>query len=198
MKRILEKIISVKNSIQNFFNEKFNNKISFPTSKNSNCKRYVINFLQTNVMFVFALLIFAVVMRPFALDIAEMHGISRVNEDNSSEDQSFEESQVEENPFPFSVIKPQEGTQRRLTRAEMRWIFKEELRLNAMKRVIDMDNERACKAFSVMVRDFNVRGANFQYEFCDKIRAQEDVNKFKEEIEREAMDEAIEYGWGQL
>ena len=156
-------------------------------------KKRIINCLQKKILFIFVILLFSVLTRPVALDIAEIQGI---NEEIAIENDL--EEVTEENIFPFKVTKPQDGLNRRLTRAEMRWIFKEELRLNAMKRVINDGNERAHRAYSAMAQDFNARGANFKYELRDKIKAEEDIEIYREEIVKNAMEEARAYGWGQL
>lgn len=180
--------------IQNFFNNTFINVVNFFHIKNNKLKRHLIVFLQTNVFLLLSILLFSLVMRPIALDIVEMQN----KDDTLVVSDTPEEIAEEENPFPFEMKKPPEGVDRKLTRAEMRWIFKEEIRLNAMKRIINDGNERAHRAYSAMVRDFNVRGANFKYELRDKTCAENDVEVFREEIVENAIDEAKSYGWGQL
>lgn len=173
----------------------FQNSLKKPFFKDTISKRCVINFIRTNVMFLFSVLLLSLVTRPLALDIVEKQNI---NAEVMTSDDTPEEIPKEENPFPFELKKPPEKADRRLTRAEMRWIFKEEIRLNAMKVVINDENARAHKAYSAMVRDFNVRGANFSYELHDKTRAEEDIEAYRDEIAKNAMDEARSYGWGQL
>ncbi len=171
------------------FIQKFSLKINMPHIENTKLKKCAIRFMQNNIFLIFATLIFALVTRPFALDVAEFQGYNA---------DVITENTEEEKDFPFLIIKPQEGLDRCLTRAEMRWIFKEEMRLNAMKKVIGENNERAHKAYSAMVQDFNVRGANFKYELRDKTSAKEDIEPYREEIEQNAVKEARSYGWGQL
>lgn len=181
------------------FFARFNFKIKTPSFENAKFKRCAVNFLQTNILLIFAFVLFALVTRPVALDVAEY---SEQKDESVILFETFEGiekvEENDENPFPFSTIKPQEGLDRRLTRAEMRWIFMEEIRLNAIKDIIDEGNAKAHKAFSAMTQDFNVRGANFKYEWRDKNRAQEDVDAYKDEIVKNAVDEARSYGWGKL
>lgn len=170
----------------------FKNNVKAYSARDFTSKKRIIDCLQKKILLILVILLFSVLTRPVALDIAEIRGIDEENVERE------EPKAYEENNFPFAVIKPPDGLERRLTRAEMRWIFKEELRLNAMKRVINDGNERAHRAYSAMVQDFNARGANFKYELRDKTKAEEDIEIYKEEIVKNAMEEAKAYGWGQL
>lgn len=170
-----------------------NNGVNVPSVRDFKSKKRITDCLQKKILLALVILLFSLLTRPVALDIAEMRESGK-----ESVERNAEKDNEEENIFPFEITKPPDGVDRRLTRAEMRWIFKEELRLNAMKRVINEGNERAHRAYSAMVQDFNIRGANFKYELHDKTRAKEDIEIYREEIVKNAMEEARAYGWGQL
>lgn len=150
-------------------------------------------FLVLNALALLTLMIFS---RPLALDLAEAGNIQPVLE---IEGDSLDEDEDAEADFglPFSLVKPPEDPERRLTRAEMRWIFLHETRLLAMRRVLSDENERAHRAYSAMAADFNVRGANYEYEFYEKKRAESDIEPYKEQIAEKAKEDALNWGWAE-
>ena len=99
--------------------------------------------------------------------------------------------------MPFLAEKPPVGAGWLLKRAHLRWLCREEIRLNALRDGINFDNERAMKEYIAELRAFNAVAQNCFCEVADLKAAQADIEPFRPAIEDAAHKEALANGWGQ-
>lgn len=97
--------------------------------------------------------------------------------------------------LPFPVSKPPVGVSHILNRDQLRWIFLQEIRMDAMRTRLNHDNEEAVKKFIRMVDDYNSRAASYQCESADLQAARQDVEQYREAIRESAVAEAEAMGW---
>lgn len=136
------------------------------------------------VMAVFVAM-FSVILRPVALDAVD-HWHRR---------EMTEEERRLSFGLPFHVTKPPVGADHILNREQLRWIFLQEIRLDAMKSCIHRENEMAWKAFRQMVVDYNSRGSSYRSEASELRAARRDIEAYRREIHEGAVAEAEAMGW---
>ncbi|MBR3621859.1 MAG: hypothetical protein IKN43_00725 [Selenomonadaceae bacterium] len=127
------------------------------------------------------LMLFSLFLRPVSLEIYDLCLRRSMTEDEKRLSYGL----------PFHVKKPPVNPGRRLTRAELRWIFLTEIRLDAIRDVIPEANERAHRAYSAMAQDFNVRGANYEYEYTEYLAARREIEEYRKIIAENAVNEAV-------
>ncbi|MBR3722891.1 MAG: hypothetical protein IKN12_09020 [Selenomonadaceae bacterium] len=142
------------------------------------------NVIHTYCFTLGLLLFFSLLLRPISLDAVDIYYNRSMTEDERKLSYGL----------PFHIKKPPINPGRRLSRAELRWVFLTEIRLDAIKEVIHEANERAHRAYSAMAQDFNVRGANYEYEYTEYRAAKKDIEKHREIIVENAVTEAVLYG----
>ena len=138
--------------------------------------------------FAFSLLftfVFIVVTRSAALNIA----------DDMATDGKSAEQVMADNDMPFMVTRPPDGGGWLLTRANLRWLVREEIRLEAMRSVVNFENDRALKEYIAMLREFNAIAENCSCEAEDWRAARADIERFRAVIEENARLEAEVNGW---
>ncbi len=136
------------------------------------------------VMTVF-IAVFAIIVRPVALEAVDywnQKGMTGAELQDSL-------------GLPFHVSKPPVGVSHILNRGQLRWIFMQEIRMDAMKTRLNHDNEAAVKKFMRMVDDYNSRAASYQCEAADLQAARQDVEQYQEAIRESAIAEAEAMGW---
>lgn len=131
------------------------------------------------------LAVFAIIVRPVAMDAADYWNRSEMTD----------EERLASFGLPFRVSKPPAGASHILNREQLRWIFVQEIRMDAMKECINHDNEFAVRAFMRMVDDYNTRGASYRCEASDLREARQDIEEYQEEIRESAVAEAEAMGW---
>ncbi len=139
---------------------------------------------QWTVVAVF-LSVFVLIVRPLSLgavDLWNRHGMT-------------EQDRQESYGLPFPVSKPPSGNGHILNRDQLRWIFMQEIRMDAMKECLNHGNESAVREFMQLVDDYNMRGASYCCETADLRAAQQDIRDYREEIRQSAMAEAEALGW---
>ena len=97
--------------------------------------------------------------------------------------------------IPLPVEKPPKGGGWLLNRANLRWLRCEEIRLEAMRSVVNFDNERAIKEYIAETWAFNAVAKNCFCEIADLKAAWADVEPFRATIEETAHFEAQTNGW---
>lgn len=129
--------------------------------------------------------VFSVILRPLAFEAVDhWHRKKMTDEDRQV---SF--------GLPFHVTKPPVGADHILNREQLRWIFLQEIRLDAMQSCIHKDNEMAWKGFKQMVVDYNSRGSSYRFEISELRAAQRDIEAYRQEIHEGAAAEAEAMGW---
>jgi hypothetical protein len=87
--------------------------------------------------------------------------------------------------------RPPVGEARRLTVSQIRWVLREDIRIDAMRDVISTN--KAIREFNRIVDDYNRRGANFRYYESDMRNARRDVDAARKQIVSEAIKEALRW-----
>lgn len=136
------------------------------------------------VMAVF-LSVFVIIARPLALGAVDLWTCHAMTEQDRQESYGL----------PFPVSKPPSGNGHILNRGQLRWIFMQEIRMDAMKECLHHGNESAVREFMQLVDDYNMRGASYRCETADLRAAQQDIRDYREEIRQSAMAEAEALGW---
>ncbi|MDR1741246.1 MAG: hypothetical protein LBR38_05290 [Synergistaceae bacterium] len=91
----------------------------------------------------------------------------------------------------FEYDKPPVGKDNLLTLSQIRWVLREEIRINAMRGVVTSNS--AISKFNRMVDDFNVRAGSFRYYERDMNAAKRDVELRRAEFEAAAVREAMQW-----
>lgn len=136
----------------------------------------VANFV---ALFVF-LFFFVIMTRPATLDVADDYVAGEA---------------AKESGESFFAVRPPEGDGWFLTRANLRWLLREEIRLSAMRPLIHQDNETALKEYIAMLDDYNRCARNSACETADMKRARAEAESRRAEIEAEAAEEVRARGW---
>ena len=97
--------------------------------------------------------------------------------------------------IPFAVEHPPKGSGWLLNRAHLRWLIREEIRLNAMRDSINFENERAIKEYMEQLDEFNAVAARCFCEHGDFRAATRDIEPYREKIVEAAHLEAEANGW---
>ena len=139
--------------------------------------RRAFTFLTSTVFLFF----FVVVVRPFCLDYV---------------DELWRESKKDPvYGLPFAVEAPPAGEGWFLRRSQLRYLLIEEIRLGAMRDLINHDNDKAMREYFDMLEEFNASAQNCFCEKTDYRAAKTDVEPFRERIEAFAAMEVEASGW---
>ena len=129
----------------------------------------------------------------FFLTLTHTAALNAVDAYRSS--QKSEAQIVADYDMPFMVERPPDGMGWLLTRAHLRWLVREEIRLNAMRDGLNFDNERALKEYIAMLAEFNAVARNCCCEIVDFKAAKADIEPYRGKIEELARLEAEANGW---
>lgn len=92
----------------------------------------------------------------------------------------------------LQYIKPSVGTNNVLSVAEIRWCIREDIRIEAMRDVID--NNAGIDEFNRFVKDYNSRCSSYRYREGSQSRAERDVEAYRSQIISETIREARQLG----
>jgi len=84
-------------------------------------------------------------------------------------------------------MKPPVGNGVILSLAEIRYCTAERIRLDAGERITDLTNASAVATYNAAVTDYNGRCASFRYRGNDVVTARDEVERYRSEIESEAL-----------
>ena len=129
--------------------------------------------------------LFALVLRPLALDLYDLADVKLMETGDRSAAKGL----------PFRVTPPPIGRNHILNRAELRWVFLTEKRLDMIKPHLNHNREEDVRAFSMLVQDFNRRAGKFRYEKTDYLAAKGDIKKYHLIIEDDALYELSARGF---
>lgn len=106
-------------------------------------------------------------------------------------------SPVSQNPRPnrrtgIQYIKPTAGTDNLLSVAEIRWCIREEIRIAAMRDIIN--NNSGIYKFNRIINDYNSRCVHYRYHQDSKTKAELEVAPYRNRIVSEAIDTAQQLG----
>jgi len=92
--------------------------------------------------------------------------------------------------FEIQYDMPPTDTSYMLTIAQIRWILREDIRIEAMRDIINPRNAHAVDKFNSMVNNYNARVAEFRYAVQDMEYAQREIEAMRDQIAWEAAHEA--------
>ena|GEM_PF-5754854 len=93
----------------------------------------------------------------------------------------------------FQYEKPPVGTNHLLSLSQLRWFFRESIRIDTMRDLVNTND--AIDDFNNLVDDFNRRCASFRYRESDYRRAEREVEARRSEITEEAIRDAELLGY---
>lgn len=88
--------------------------------------------------------------------------------------------------------KPSVGTNNVLSVLEIRWCIREGIRIEAMRDIID--NNPGVDKYNRIVDDYNSRCGSYRYRQGYRTRAKRDVEAYRSQIVKEAIQEAMQFG----
>jgi len=92
----------------------------------------------------------------------------------------------------LQYTKPSVGTNNVLSVSEIRWCIREDIRIEAMRDVVDTND--GIDEFNRIVNDYNSRCGNYLYREGSQSRAERDVDPYRSQIVSEAIREAGQLG----
>jgi len=92
--------------------------------------------------------------------------------------------------FELQCDMPPIGSEYTFTLAQIRWVLREDIRIEAMRDIVNSRNASAVDNFNSMVSNYNARVAEFRYIIQDMEYAQREIEAIRSQIVWEAVNEA--------
>jgi len=98
--------------------------------------------------------------------------------------------------FELQYDIPPVDTNHTFTIDQIRWILREDIRIEAMRNIVNPRNASAVDKFNNMVNNYNARVSEFRYIVQDMEHAQREIEAIRSQIVWEAINEAR--GWNAI